>query len=69
MKIFLNAEWSQLTTNALKLLFYAYLHPWSELIRNPEMEGTSGAGADVTNIFDKSKLNEEFKKQHTCEYF
>ena len=51
----------------LKLIFYAFCHPWSELIRNPENKGSQDA--DITNIFDRSKLNEEFKREHSCEYF
>ena len=32
----------------LKLLFYSYCHPWSELIRNPE---TENKGANTTRLF------------------
>ena len=47
----------------LKILFYAFCHPWSELIRNPENDDSDPEDINViTNLTDRSKLNEEFKK-------
>ena len=47
----------------LKIMFYSFCHPWSELIRNPEQDDNDPEEINViSNLTDRSKLNDEFKK-------
>ena len=46
----------------LKILFYLFCHPWSELIRNPDNEDDDPEEINVmSNLTNRSKLNNEFK--------
>ena len=46
----------------LKIMFYLFCHPWSELIRNPDNDDNDPEEINVmSNLTDRSKLNDEFK--------
>ena len=46
----------------LKIMFYLFCHPWSELIRNPENDGNDQEEINVmSNLTNRSTLNNESK--------